>query len=298
QSWGLDWVWRKTGKGPWPEVVEVPGGGPTVVEGVSALVSTPRSWPDKGKRKAVSEFEAPKCVCRWLSLAPPTFEGGPSGSNVFSPGLGRLLSLITVCQGVPEILQAEVRQLQEEIEGLCKEVQLWEAQAEEIEQLRARLMWRAAGSSTGVPGFAAPSAQEVEELARGLHQAGKSESHRQEWLLQEVARTWLEVLGWAREHRLLLDGLSLGVSFVAEELAGHAVTPGLAQGVGHLLRLMEAHWHQTSIKVGSWLETFVDGLRTPPILKDTVEVAWELLDSEFGPGGGQEELQEGQGGGV
>ncbi|KAG6893339.1 hypothetical protein C0992_010396, partial [Termitomyces sp. T32_za158] len=113
-----------------------------------------------------------------------------------------------------------------------------------------------------------PSAHEVKELAQSLHQATEVESRRREWLLREVARTWLEVLGWAREHRLLLDGLSSSVSFVAEELAGHAVTPGVAQGVGRLSRLMEAHRHRTSIKPGSWLETFVDELRTPPTLEE------------------------------
>ncbi|KAG6874248.1 hypothetical protein C0992_007993 [Termitomyces sp. T32_za158] len=118
QGWGLDWVWRKTGKGPRPQVVEVLGGGPTAVEGVPTPVGTPRLWPDKGKRKAISESKAPKCVHRRLSPAPPIFEGGPLGSNVFSPGSGRLLPLITICQGSPEILQAEVHQLWEEVEEL------------------------------------------------------------------------------------------------------------------------------------------------------------------------------------
>ncbi|KAG6895845.1 hypothetical protein C0992_012115 [Termitomyces sp. T32_za158] len=250
--------------------MEVPGGGPTAVEGVPAPVSTPHSWPDKGKRKAISESEAPKRVRRLLSLVPSAFEGGPSGSNVFSPGLRHLLPSITVCQGLLEISRAE----------------RWEAQDQEIEQLWACLAQGQAGSSTGVPGFMALSAYEVEELAWDLHQATESESCWWEWLLHKVARTWLEVLGWAREHRLLLDGLSLGVLFVMEELARHTVTPGVAQGVGRLSRLMKAHQHWRSIEAGSWLEMFMDGLRTPPTLKETVEVAQELLELEFGLRGG------------
>ncbi|KAG6873871.1 hypothetical protein C0992_008336 [Termitomyces sp. T32_za158] len=118
QGWGLDWVWRKTGKGPWPQVVEVLGGGPTAVESVPMPVGTPHLWPDKGKRKAVLESEAPKRMRRRLSPAPPTFEGGPSGSNVFLPGSGCLLPSITICQEPPEILRAEVHRLWEEVEGL------------------------------------------------------------------------------------------------------------------------------------------------------------------------------------
>ncbi|KAG6882998.1 hypothetical protein C0992_010028, partial [Termitomyces sp. T32_za158] len=66
-------------------------------------------------------------------------------------------------------------------------LELLEVQAEEVEQLRARLTREAAGSLTGAPGFMAPSAQEVEAMARGLHQANKSESHRRDWLLCEAA---------------------------------------------------------------------------------------------------------------
>ncbi|KAG6874811.1 hypothetical protein C0992_006447, partial [Termitomyces sp. T32_za158] len=316
-GWGLDWVWRKTGKGPWPQVVEVPGGGPTAVEGVPTPVGTPRLRPDKGKRKAVLESETPKRV-RWcLSPAPPIFEGGPLGSNVFSPGSGRLLPLITIHQGPPEISRAEVPRLQEEVEGLREEarvarqerdkaaqardillrdrnasLELLEAQAEEVEQLRAQLTWEAVGSSTGAPGFMAPSAQEVKAMARGLRQANESESHRRDWLLREVAAA-----SWAWEHLLLLDGLSSGVSYMVEELAEQATAPRMAQGAGHLSRLMEAHCHRSFVETGAWLEAFVDGLQTPPSLEEIVQAAWESLEAEFGPGGGQGELEEGQGGG-
>ncbi|KAG6887709.1 hypothetical protein C0992_011056 [Termitomyces sp. T32_za158] len=250
------------------------------VGGVSTLVSTPRSRPDKGKRKAISESEAPKRV-RWrLSLAPPTFEGGPSGSNVFLPGSGQ------ECDKVAWACNTPLRDHDTSLE-------LWEAQTEEIEQLRARLTQEAAGSLTGVPGFVAPSAQEVEELAQGLRHANKSESRWREWLLRKVAGARLETLGWAWEHRLLLDGLSLSVSYMVEELAGQAITPGVAQGAGRLSRMMEAHRHCSFVEMGSWLEAFVDGLQTPPSLEEIVQAARELLEAEFGPGGDQGESQEG-----
>ncbi|KAG6894824.1 hypothetical protein C0992_004465 [Termitomyces sp. T32_za158] len=218
---------------------------------------------------------------------------------------------------------AEVHWLREEVEGLQEEVRvarqerdkvtwacdtllhdcnvslkLWEAQVEEIEQLQAQLTREAAGSLTGVPGFVAPSAQEVEELAQGLRQANKSESHWHEWLLRKVARARLETLGWAWEHQLLLDGLSSGMSYVVEELVRQAMTPRVAQGAGRLSRLMEAHHHRSFVKMGAWLETFVDGLRTLPLLEEIVQAAQESLEAEFGPGGGQGELQEGGSGGA
>ncbi|KAG6893992.1 hypothetical protein C0992_007914 [Termitomyces sp. T32_za158] len=256
-----------------------------------------------------------------MAPPPPVFEGGPSGSNVFSPGSGRLLPSITIRQGPPEISQAEVRRLREEVEGLQEEVRVarqerdevarardalvcdcdvsfeWgEAQDRELGRLWALLAQEQAARPAGVPGFAAPSEQEVKELAWGLRQSGKSEVRRREWLLHEVVAARLEVLGWARKHRLLVDGLSLGVLYV-EELAGWAVTLGLMRGVGRLSRLMGAHRHRAFVEAGSWMEAFVDRLQTPPLAEEMVRVARESLEAEFGPGEGQGELQEGREGG-
>ncbi|KAG6875914.1 hypothetical protein C0992_001714 [Termitomyces sp. T32_za158] len=317
--------------------MEVSGGGPMAVEGMPMPASTPRSRPDKKKHKTVLESEAPKRM-RWrLFLAPPVFEGGSLESNVFLPGSGHLLPSIMVHQGVPKILWAEVRRLQEEVKSLQEEVwvawqecdkvawardtllcdcnaslKLWKVQAEEIKQLWARLMREAAESSTGILGFMVPSVQKVEELVWGLCQVDESESRWQEWLLREIARARLESVGawflffacscidlssgWAREHWLLLNSLSLGVSYMVEELAGQAMTPGVVQGAGRLSRMMETHHHRTFVEAGSWLEAFVDGLQTPPLLEKIVQMAWKPLEAEFGPGG-QEEMQEGQGGG-
>ncbi|KAG6873870.1 hypothetical protein C0992_008335 [Termitomyces sp. T32_za158] len=133
-------------------------------------------------------------------------------------------------------------------------------------------------------------------MAQGMRQADESESRRRNWLLREVAAARLETLGWAWEHRLLLDGLSSGMSYMVEELAGQAMSPRVAQGAGHLSRLMEAHRHRSFVETGIWLEEFVDGLWTPPSLEEIVQAAWELLEAEFGPGGGQGGSQEGRGG--
>ncbi|KAG6895850.1 hypothetical protein C0992_012098 [Termitomyces sp. T32_za158] len=280
------------------------------------------SMPNKGKCKAVLETKVPKHVHWWLSPPPPTFKGGPLGSNVFLPGSGHLLPSITICQGVLEILRAEVRQLREEVEGLREEVRVarqernkvarawdtfvrdcntlfeqWKAQDWEIKQLWARLVQEAVVRPAGTLAFTAPLVQDVKELARGLHQSDESEVRRREWLLRKVVEARMEVLGWACKHCLLIDGMSLGVSYVEEELLGHEVTPGVTRGVGHLSRLMEAHWHRIFVKVGSWLEAFMDGLRMPPTVKEMMQAAQDLLEAEFGPRGGQGESQEGRGGG-
>ncbi|KAG6882309.1 hypothetical protein C0992_012121, partial [Termitomyces sp. T32_za158] len=145
------------------------------------------------------------------------FVTGPLGSHVFLPGSGRLLPSITVRQGPPEILQAEVRRLRQEVEGLQEEVRAvrqerdevarawdalvrdrdtsferWEAQDRELGQLRAHV---AQEQATGPAVFSAPSEQDVEELARGLRQSDESEVRRRKWLLREVAAARLEVLG-------------------------------------------------------------------------------------------------------
>ncbi|KAG6873109.1 hypothetical protein C0992_009085 [Termitomyces sp. T32_za158] len=282
-------------------------------------VSTPRSRPDKGKRKAASESKVPRRVRRRLSPLPPAFEAGPSGSHVFSPGSGHLLPSIMVRQGPLEILWAEVRRLRQEVEGLREEVWVarqehdevarardalvrdhdvlfkrWAAQDREIGQLRACV---AQEQVVGPATFMAPSDRDVKELARGLRQSDESEVRRREWLLREVVAACLDVLGWACEHCLLVDGMSLGVSYVEEELAGQEVTLGLTWGVGRLSRLMGAHRHRTFVEAGSWMEAFVDGLQTPPSAEEMLQAARDLLESEFGPGGGQEGLQEGREGG-
>ncbi|KAG6875194.1 hypothetical protein C0992_004827 [Termitomyces sp. T32_za158] len=271
-------------------------------------VSTSCSWPDKGKRKAVSKLEVPRRVRHWLSLLPPTFEGGPLGSNVFLPGLGRLLPSITVCQGPPEIWRAEVRVARQERDEVARAwdtlvrdcdalFKWWEVQDRELGRLRAHLAQEQAVRPAGIPVCTAPLERDVEELAQGLHQLDESEVRRHEWLLCEVAAARLEVLGWACKHRLLVDGMSSGVSYVEEELSGQEATPGLTQGVGRLSRLMGAHQHRTFVEAGSWMEAFVDGLQTPPLAEEMMQAARDSLESEFGPGGGQGELQEGRGGG-
>ncbi|KAG6885167.1 hypothetical protein C0992_005384 [Termitomyces sp. T32_za158] len=319
QGWGLDWVWRKMGKRSWLQVVEVPGGGPTAVEGMPTPVDTPRLWPDKGKRKAVLESEVPKRVRRCLSLAPPIFEGGPLGSNVFLPGSGCLLPSITICQGPLEISRAEVHQLQEEVEGLREDVRvaqqernemtwacntllhdrdaslkLWEMQAEEIEQLRARLTQEAVGSLTGVPGFVAPSAQEVEELPQGLHQANESESRQHEWLLHEVAAARLETLGalglgapdapgWSVLRRVVRGG---GAGRAGDDPKGGAGSGAFVEVDGGSLSLF--------LRQDRCLAGGICGrVAAPPLLEEIVQAAWELLEVEFGSGEGQGESQEG-----
>ncbi|KAG6884708.1 hypothetical protein C0992_005890, partial [Termitomyces sp. T32_za158] len=215
-----------------------------------------------------------------------------------------------------------VRWLREEVEGLQEEVRVarqernkvtqardtlvrnhdasferWEAQDQELGRLWAHLAQEQAVRPAGIPVFTAPSEQEVKELAQGLRQLDELEVCWHEWLLREVAAAGLEVLSWARKHCLLVDGMSLGVLYMEEELLGQEVTLGLTQGVGHLSRLMGAHWHRTFVEAGSWMEAFVDGLQTPPSAEEMIQAARDLLESEFGPGGSQGELQEGQEGG-
>ncbi|KAG6884528.1 hypothetical protein C0992_006123, partial [Termitomyces sp. T32_za158] len=168
-----------------------------------------------------------------------------------------------------------------------------EAQDWEIKQLQAHLVQEQAVGPAGAPVFTAPLEQDVEELAQDLRQLDELEVHRCKWLLREVAAVHLEVLGWAREHCLLIDSMSSGVLFMEEELSGQGVTPGVTWSVGRLSRLMEAHRHRAFVEAGSWMKTFVDGLRMPPLAEEMMQAAQELLESEFGPGGGQGESQEG-----
>ncbi|KAG6894530.1 hypothetical protein C0992_005720 [Termitomyces sp. T32_za158] len=232
QGWGLDWVWRKTGKGPRPQVAEVPGGGPMAVEGVPTPVGTPRLRPDKEVHWLWEEVE-----------------------------------------GLREDVQVARQERDKAAQARNMSLKLWEVQVEEVEQLWARLMWEAAGSSTGAPGFMEPSAQEVEELAQGLRQANESESRQRDWLLREVVTARLGLgapaaPGWS--------------------VLGHVVRGGGAGGAGN--------GHKGGAGSGALVKAFMDGLWTPPSL-EIVQAAWESLEAEFGPGGGQGETQEGGSGG-
>ncbi|KAG6893882.1 hypothetical protein C0992_008301 [Termitomyces sp. T32_za158] len=90
---------------------------------------------------------------------------------------------------------------------------------------------------------------------------------------------------WAQEHRLLLDGLLSGVSYVVEEAASVALPLELAQGVARLGRLMAVHRHRNLLDSGSWLEAFVDGLQDSPSVEEIVEIVREAMAVEFSPGG-------------
>ncbi|KAG6877794.1 hypothetical protein C0992_009265 [Termitomyces sp. T32_za158] len=94
-------------------------------------------------------------------------------------------------------------------------LELWEVQAEEIKQLQARLTQEAVESSTEIPGFVAPSAQEVEELAWGLRQVDESESR------------------WLGPGAPAAPGWSVLGHVVCGEGVGRAGNdPGVAQGQG------------------------------------------------------------------
>ncbi|KAG6882432.1 hypothetical protein C0992_011691, partial [Termitomyces sp. T32_za158] len=249
---------------------------------VSTAHASPTVWSQALQRArgppmlAWCQVNGPYSHCAWRN-ADCVFEGPQAGSRRDSAVCEACQDKL--CQGPLEISRVEVCRLQEEVEGLQEDawvarqehdeaaqaqdtlvrdhdvsLELLEAQAEEVKQLRAQLTWEVAGGLTGAPGFVAPSAQEVKAMAWGLHQANESESRRCNWLLREVAAARLETLGWAWEHRLLLDGLSLGVSYVVEELAGQAMTLRVAQGAGRLSRLMEAHRHRSFVETGAWLE--------------------------------------------
>ncbi|KAG6872483.1 hypothetical protein C0992_009562, partial [Termitomyces sp. T32_za158] len=249
-------------------------------------------------------------------------EAGFSGSRVFSPRSGHPLSLVGVPQSRPGESQAVTAGPGLEEVGLQRErdrdlVQI-QAPAEELARarrerdkavlardqlLRERVghpeqrealegevgglltqLVRAAGLE-GLAGVAVPSAAEVDELAHCLREAHALENRRREWLLWEVAAARGEALDWAREHRLLLDGLSSGVSYVVEEASSAELPPNLAQGVARLGRLMSVHRHRNLLDPGSWLEVFVDGLEDQPSLEEIMQIVRNAMAVEFGPGG-------------
>ncbi|KAG6879970.1 hypothetical protein C0992_008904 [Termitomyces sp. T32_za158] len=236
-------------------------------------------------------------ACRQVSPVQPVAEAGPSGSCVFLPKLGRLLLPAGGLQVWPGKLQAAVTWLSLENAELWQEqdgniAQIW-VQVEELAQARRErekavhacnqlLRKRTRHSEqretlegevgslltrlvqgAGLEGMArvtVPLAVEVDELVCCLHEANKLEGRWRKWLLWEVAGARSEALNWVREHHLLLDGLSSGVSYVVEEALLAGLPPGL-------------------------LKAFVDGLQDQPSVEEIVQIVWNAMGSKFGPRG-------------
>ncbi|KAG6875661.1 hypothetical protein C0992_002909 [Termitomyces sp. T32_za158] len=293
-----------------------PGGSPSA----PVVLVGPRV--DKGKHKAAPSLGPVRRVHRRASPMRPVAEAGPSESHVFLPVpghpvpvLGAMQARLTEAQAEAARWRLEAEKLQQERvrsyalaqereeelgrvmrerdkAGCARNLLLHErdefrerrgVQDDEVERLRVQLVW-AAGLGEAV-GPVVITAAEIDALTQGLQEAHELEGCWHEWLLREVAEARDDALTWAWEHRLLLDGLSSGVSYVVEEAASVALPSELAQGVACLERLMAVHRHRNLLDPGSWLEAFVDGLQDSLLVEEIVEIVQGAMAAEFGPGG-------------
>ncbi|KAG6894541.1 hypothetical protein C0992_005681 [Termitomyces sp. T32_za158] len=97
----------------------------------------------------------------------------------------------------------------------------------------------------------------------------------------------LVFLVWAQEHHLLLDGLSMGMAFVAEELVGLMVPQELTYEIERLAHLMGAHRDPNIMQPGSWLEAFVDRLQVTPSHEKLLQMVRDTMEYKFGLGENQ-----------
>ncbi|KAG6894732.1 hypothetical protein C0992_004919 [Termitomyces sp. T32_za158] len=314
QGWDLAWMWAQMGK---KSVIRVAGPRSEGGESASVVAVVPRS-----KCKAAPVSGPVKRVRCPASPVRPAAKAGSLGSRVFSPRSGRPLLLVGASRSRPGESQAvaagpgseeaELRrerdrglvQIRVQVEELTRvrrerdeavlvHDQLLRERVRHLGQRKAlegevgglltRLV-RAVGLE-GMAGVAVPSAVEVNELARRLREAHALESRRREWLLWEVAAAQGEALDWAWEHCLLLDRLSSGVSYVLEEASSAELPPNLVQGVARLGRLMSVHCHRNLLDPRSWLEVFVDGLEDQLSIEEIMQIIWNAMAVEFGPGG-------------
>ncbi|KNZ77006.1 hypothetical protein J132_07872 [Termitomyces sp. J132] len=100
---------------------------------------------------------------------------------------------------------------------------------------------------------------------------------REEWLANEAASGWRGVLrewfprflllsadsgspDWAREHRILLDGVSAALGSIHDGLARMPgdLPPELGQGVTQMGRLLAGHWRRATADPGAWWEVATD----------------------------------------
>ncbi|KAG6887052.1 hypothetical protein C0992_001012 [Termitomyces sp. T32_za158] len=153
---------------------------------------------------------------------------------------------------------------------------------DEVDRLQVQLV-QAAGLGEAA-GPTVITAAEINELVQGLQEVHELEGRQHEWLLCEVVEARDNALTWAREHCLLLDGLSSEVSYVMEEAASADLPLGLAQEVAWLGRLLAVHCHCNLLNPGSWLEAFIDGLQDSPSVEKIVEIVREAIAAEFGLG--------------
>ncbi|KAG6890987.1 hypothetical protein C0992_011518 [Termitomyces sp. T32_za158] len=169
---------------------------------------------------------------------------------------------------------------------LCEQDKFQErrgVQDDKVERLQVQL-----AQAVGLGEVAGPTvitAVEIDVLVQGLREMHEVEGWQCKWLLREVAGVRDNALTWAQEHCLLLNGLSLGVSYVMEEAASVNLPLELAQGVAQLGQLMVVHCHRNLLDPGSWLKGFVDRLQDSPSEEEIVEIVQEAMAAEFGPRG-------------
>ncbi|KAG6876038.1 hypothetical protein C0992_001231 [Termitomyces sp. T32_za158] len=284
------------------------------------VVVVPHAVHDK-RKAALGPRPVGQAHCR-VSPVRPVAKAGPSGSHVFLPRSGSLLPPARGLQVQPGELQAAVTwlssenaELQQEQDGNIVQIQV---QAEELARARRernkavrvhdQLLRKRAGcpeqrktlegkvgslltrlaQEAGLEGMArvtVPLAAEVNKLVRCLQEANELEGHRCKWLLWEVVGAQSEALNWAREHHLLLNGLSSGVSYMAEEALSVGLPLGLVREVAWLGWLMLIHCHQNLLDPESWLKAFVDRLQDQPLVEEIVQIVRNAIGSKFGPGG-------------
>ncbi|KAG6878201.1 hypothetical protein C0992_008490 [Termitomyces sp. T32_za158] len=204
---------------------------------------------NKGKCKAVPSSGPVRQIRHCASPVRSVAEAGLSGSHVFLPMSGHSLPAIGAPQARFKEVQAEAAWWRLEAEELRRErargyalaqereeelgqvrrerdeagrardlllheqdefQEQLEVQDDEVERLQVQLA-RAAGLEEAA-GPAVIMAAEIDMLTQGLREAHELEGRRHEWLLRKVAGACNNALTWAQEHRLLLDGLSSGVS--------------------------------------------------------------------------------------
>ncbi|KNZ73586.1 hypothetical protein J132_01395 [Termitomyces sp. J132] len=270
------------------------------------------SMQEKGKQRASPSPEAgPSKQAQGEQVM-----GGPPGSAVYSPmsrapieqSADRLWSVAEAylrhwVEGLERLLvvcKEEIQGVREERDGARRELdrvrrerdlaqknkdiavgtateQLSHLQELEVQTVHLQAWAEAAEVAMQQAGGSGVWETQQGSSAGEVRAAAERARRREEWLANEVASGWREVLrewfprflllsadsgstDWAREHHILLNGASAALGSIHDGLARmpRDLPPELGQGVMQMGRLLAGHWQRATADPGAWWEIAMD----------------------------------------
>ncbi|KNZ74285.1 hypothetical protein J132_07447 [Termitomyces sp. J132] len=234
------------------------------------------STQEKGKRRASPSSKAGPSKRAWGEQV----MGGPPGSAVYSPTSGAPIEqsadrswsvaeayLQRWVEGLERLLVTREKEIQGDLVRKDKDVAVGTAveplsclQELEVQTVHLQAWAEAAEVATQQAGGSGVWETQQGSSAGEVWAAVERVWRQEEWLANKAASGWRGVLHWAREHRILLDGVLAALGSIHDGLARmpRDLPPELGQGVTQMGRLLAGHRRRAMADPGAWWEMATD----------------------------------------